>query len=151
MKRAIAFEREAKKKRSKFSMKEKKEKERERGKRSRAQRNGALNIARSRASHSFSVFIVDIIIAQSPLSLSRARPLSRRKENPLKRSNLYTHITHTRTHKKILTSVARTNYPCLRRATRALARTCGRRNRNSARAPVSSRTFATTSLSSLLY
>jgi len=30
MKRAIAFEREAKKKRSKFSMKEKKEKERER-------------------------------------------------------------------------------------------------------------------------
>jgi len=145
MKRAIAFEREAKKKRSKFSMKEKKEKERERGKRSRAQRNGALNIARSRASHSFSVFIVDIIIAQSPLSLSRARPLSRRKENPLKRSNLRI------THKKILTSVARTNYPCLRRATRALARTCGRRNRNSARAPVSSRTFATTYLSSLFF
>ena len=80
-------------------MKEKKEKERERGKRSRAQRNGALNIARSRASHSFSVFIVDIIIAQSPLSLSRARPLSRRKENPLKRSNLYTHHTRTRTQK----------------------------------------------------
>lgn len=145
MKRVIAFEHEAKKKRSKFFDEKKRKRERERGKRSRAQRKVHRHRALSRFKGS-SLFIVVIIIAQSPLfSLSIARAPTTKRKSP---KTFHPTLSYK---KKILTSVARTNYPCLRRATRALARTCGRRNRNSARAPVSSRTFATTSLSSLLY
>ena len=142
MKRVIAFEHEAEKKRSKFfeKKKRKRERERERGKRSRAQRYSASTPRALALQRFFSLYCCHHHRPiPSLLSLSIARAPTTKRKSPKTFHPLYYK------EKKILTSVARTNYPCLRRATRALARTCGRRNRNSARAPVSCRTFATTS------